>query len=64
MGKINLAITGCMGRMGQQLIKSAIKDKSTKLVSLTENRSINKKINGIRPELNTEKALGLSLIHI
>ncbi len=57
MGKINLAITGCMGRMGQQLIKSAIKDKSTKLVALTENRPINKKISGIKPELNTEKAL-------
>ena len=57
MGKINLAITGCMGRMGQQLIKSAIKDKSTKLVALTENRFINKKINGIKPELNTEKTL-------
>ena len=58
MGKINLAITGCMGRMGQQLIKSVIKDKSTKLVALTENRFISKKINGIKPELNTEKALG------
>jgi len=58
MGKINLAITGCMGRMGQQLIKSVIKDNSTKLVALTENRSINKKMNGIKPELNTEKALG------
>ena len=57
MKKINLAITGCMGRMGQQLIKSAIKDKSTKLVALTENRTINKKITGIKPELNTEKAL-------
>ena len=57
MGKINLAITGCMGRMGQQLIKSVIKDKSTKLVALTENRLIRKKINGIKPELNTEKAL-------
>ena len=57
MGKINLAITGCMGRMGQQLIKSAIKDKSTRLVALTENRAINKKISGIKPELNTEKAL-------
>ena len=57
MGKINIAITGCMGRMGQQLIKSAIKDKSTKLVALTENRTINKKISGIKPELNTEKAL-------
>ena len=58
MGKINLAITGCMGRMGQQLIKSATKDKTTKLVALTENRYINKKINGIKPELNTEKAFG------
>ena len=58
MGKINIAITGCMGRMGQQLIKSAIKDKSTRLVTLTENRVINKKISGIRPELNTEKVLG------
>jgi len=57
MGKINIAITGCMGRMGQQLIKSAIKDKKTKLVALTENRLINKKINGIKPELNNEKAL-------
>ena len=57
MGKINIAITGCMGRMGQQLIKSTIKDKATKLVALTENRLINKTINGIKPELNTEKAL-------
>ena len=58
MGKINLAITGCMGRMGQQLIKSTKKDKSARLVALTENRVINKKISGIKPELNTEKALG------
>ena len=58
MRKINLSISGCMGRMGQQLIKSAIKDKSIKLVALTENKVIDKKINGIKPELNTEKALG------
>ena len=58
MGKINIAITGCMGRMGQQLIKSTKKDKSTRLVALTENKLINKKISGIKPELNTEKALG------
>ena len=57
MSKINLAITGCMGRMGQQLIKSVNKDKTIKLVALTENRIINKKINGIKPELNTNKAL-------
>jgi len=42
--------------MGQQLIKSANKDKSIKLVALTENRIINKKIYGIKPELNTEEA--------
>ena len=56
MKKINLAITGCMGRMGQQLIKSANKNKSFKIVSLTENRTINKKISGIKPEVNTIKA--------
>ena len=40
--KINLAITGCMGRMGQQLIKSSKINKNFKLVSLTENKVINK----------------------
>ena len=52
MKKINLSITGCMGRMGQQLIKSSKKNKNFKLVSLTENKIINKKILGIRPGLN------------
>tara|TARA_B100002019_G_scaffold254700_1_gene236912 strand:- start:1314 stop:2090 length:777 start_codon:yes stop_codon:yes gene_type:complete len=56
MKKINLAISGCMGRMGQQLIKSANKSKAFKLVSLTENRKINKKILGIKPELNSVDA--------
>ncbi len=56
MKKINLTITGCMGRMGQQLIKSSKKDKNFKLVALTENRLINKKLNGIKPELNSNKA--------
>jgi 4-hydroxy-tetrahydrodipicolinate reductase len=56
MGKINLAISGCMGRMGQQLIKSSNKNKNFKLVALTENRLINKKFNKIQPELNSEKA--------
>ena len=56
MKKINLAITGCMGRMGQQIIKSAKSNKNFKIVALTENRIINKKINGIRPDLNSESA--------
>ena len=56
MKKINLGISGCIGRMGQQLIKSSKKNKSFNLKILTENRPINKKINGIKPEFNTENA--------
>jgi 4-hydroxy-tetrahydrodipicolinate reductase len=56
MKNINLAISGCMGRMGQQLIRSSKKNKNFKLVTLTENRSVNRKLNGIKPEFNSEKA--------
>ena len=53
MRKINLAVTGCMGRMGQQIIKSAKLNKNFKLVALTESKKINKKINGIKLDVNT-----------
>ena len=56
MNKINLAITGSLGRMGQQLIKSSKKNRNFKLVTLTENVLVNKKISGIKLELNSEKA--------
>ena len=56
MKKINLAVTGCMGRMGQQIIKSVKSDKNFKLVSLTESHKIKQKINGIKINLNTEQA--------
>ena len=56
MKKINLAITGCLGRMGQQLISSSKNNKNFKLVSLTENRRISKKISGVKVELNTTEA--------
>ena len=56
MKKIKLAISGCMGRMGQQLIKSSIKDKNFKLTTLTENSVINKKINGVKLNLNSKHA--------
>ena len=56
MKKINLSITGCMGRMGQQLIKSAKNNRNFKVVSLTEDKRINKKLIGIKPELNTSDA--------
>tara|TARA_S200000501_G_scaffold340415_1_gene348969 strand:+ start:246 stop:1022 length:777 start_codon:yes stop_codon:yes gene_type:complete len=57
MKKINLAITGCMGRMGQQIIKSAKSNKDFKIVTITENTIINKKIHGLKPSLNTLDAL-------
>jgi len=53
MRKINISISGCMGRMGQQLIKSSKKNKNFKLVSLTENRLINKKVAGLKPTRNS-----------
>ncbi|MDB9743061.1 4-hydroxy-tetrahydrodipicolinate reductase [Pelagibacteraceae bacterium] len=56
MKKINLTVTGCLGRMGQQIIKSAKKNKKFKLVSLTENKTINKKIAGIKLNLNNVEA--------
>ena len=56
MKKINLAITGGLGRMGQQLIKSSKNAKNFKLISITENRVINKKVSGLKPQLNSKNA--------
>ena len=56
MKKINLAISGCLGRMGQQLIASLKTNKNFKLVALTENKIINKKIGGIKLNINTDQA--------
>ena len=56
MKKINITVTGCLGRMGQQIIKSSKKNKNFKLVSLTENKTINQKIEGIKLNLNNIEA--------
>ena len=64
MKKINLAITGCMGRMGQQLIKSANKNKFFKIVSLTENKKLNKKVSGMIPQVNSSHAFKKSNVII
>ena len=56
MKKINLAISGCLGRMGQQLIKSSKNNTNFKLSALTENTAISKKIFGIKLDTNTERA--------
>ena len=55
MRKINLAVTGCLGRMGQQIIKSVKLDKNFKLITVTENQKTNKKIQGIKISKNNLK---------
>jgi len=64
MKKINLTITGCLGRMGQQLIKASKNEKNFKLVSVTENRITKKKVNGLKPQLNSKNAFKNSNIII
>ena len=56
MKKINLAISGCLGRMGQQLIKSSKKNKNFNLVALTESKVTKKKIAKIKIDINNEKS--------
>lgn len=60
MKKIKITITGCLGRMGQQIIKSSLKDSNFKIVSLTESKLINRKINGIKIETNNFEAINRS----
>jgi len=56
MNKLKIAVTGCLGRMGQQIIKSAKKNKNFELVAITENKIINKRIFGLQPQLNSISA--------
>ena len=56
MKKINLTITGCLGRMGQEIIKSSISLKNFRFISVKENKIINKKIMGLKPQLNSKNA--------
>tara|TARA_B100001123_G_scaffold341774_1_gene387591 strand:- start:706 stop:1482 length:777 start_codon:yes stop_codon:yes gene_type:complete len=56
MKKIKLAITGCLGRMGVQLVKSSKSAKNFKLVSVTESKAVSKKVSGLKPQLNSETA--------
>ena len=51
--KLNLSITGCMGKMGQQIIKTSLKDKKIKIVSITESKLPKKKIYGLKVEKNS-----------
>ena len=51
MKKINITITGALGRMGKILIKRISKNKNLKLFSLTDLKS-GKIINGIKTQKN------------
>ena len=57
MKKINLVITGGLGRMGQQIIKSSKKDKKFKIVSITENKKLNRKVLGFKLQKNSKNSL-------
>ena len=55
MKKINITITGALGRMGQILINQTSKNKNLKLISLTDIR-VGKKIKGIKVQNNSLEA--------
>jgi 4-hydroxy-tetrahydrodipicolinate reductase len=55
MKKINITITGALGRMGKILIKRISKNKNLKLFSLTDLKS-GKVINGIKTQKNNLEA--------
>ena len=55
MKKINITITGALGRMGKILIKRISTNKKLKLFSLTDLKS-GKKINGIKTQKNSLEA--------
>ena len=52
MKKINITITGALGRMGQILINQISKNKNLKLYSLTDIR-VGKKIKDIKIQNNS-----------
>ena len=55
MKKINITITGALGRMGQILINRISKNKNLKLISLTDLK-VGKKIKGIKIQNNSLEA--------
>ena len=56
MKKINIAITGGLGKMGQQIVNSSKKDKKFKITSITESKILNKKVSGLKLQINSKNA--------
>jgi len=62
---INLAISGCLGRMGQRIIALSKEDKEFKITALLENPAhpeINKKIDGVTVSGNNETLKGCDVL--
>tara|TARA_B100000674_G_scaffold483577_1_gene487670 strand:+ start:1646 stop:2422 length:777 start_codon:yes stop_codon:yes gene_type:complete len=57
MKKINLAITGALGRMGREVIKSSKRDKKFKIIAITESKNFNKKVSGLKLKVNSQNVL-------
>ena len=55
MKKINITVTGALGRMGQILINQIVKNKNLKLISLTDLK-VRKKIKGVKVQKNNIEA--------
>ena len=56
MKKINIAITGGLGKMGKKIINSSKKDKKFKITSITESKVLNKKVSGLKLQINSNNA--------
>ena len=56
MKRINIAITGGLGKMGQKIINSSKKDKKFKITSITESKTLNKKVSGLKLQINSKNA--------
>ena len=56
MKKISLAVTGGLGRMGQELIKSSKRSKNFSLKSITESKFYNKRFSGLKLIPNSKEA--------
>ena len=59
MKKINITITGALGRMGQILINQIVKNKNLKLISLTDLK-VGKKIKGVKVQKKSKRLFILS----
>ena len=59
MKKLKIAITGCMGKMGLELIKSATKNKNIEIVALTERETSVEEVNSTIEKIAANEMNGI-----